>query len=76
MPEKSGRGNDRKIRLSEAQLRHPGMEKAFTQSSVETSSDAGDLEHEYQYVLADLRRIGLIALVMLVALVGLAFFLA
>lgn len=76
MAEKSGRKSDRGIRLSEAQLRHPGMEKAFAESPVERSSEAGGLEHEYQYVLADLRRIGIIALVMLASLVGLAFFLA
>lgn len=76
MPEKSGRGKDREIRLSEAQLRHPGMEKAFSGVSVEKPSDEGSLEQEYQYVVADLRRIGLIALVMLVGLVGMTFFLA
>ena len=76
MEEKSGRRRDRAIRLSEAQLRHPGMEKAFAEPSVERSSEEGGLEKEYHYVLADLRRIGLIALVMLVGLAGLALFLA
>jgi hypothetical protein len=52
------------------------MEKAFAGVSVETTSETGDLEQEYQYVLADLRRIGLIAVVMLASLVGLTFFLA
>lgn len=75
MAEKSGRRSDREIRLSEAQLRHPGMEKAFAEPSVERSSEAGGLEEEYYYVLADLRRIGLIALIMLVGLAGLALFL-
>ena len=75
MADKSGRGKDREIRLSETQLRHPGMEKAFARVSVETSSETEDLEQEYQYVLADLRRIGLIAVVMLAGLVGLTFFL-
>jgi len=75
MPEKSRRGKDREIRLSETQLRHPGMEKAFAEVSVETPSDEAGLEQEYQYVVADLRRIGLIALVMLAGLVGLTFFL-
>jgi hypothetical protein len=52
------------------------MEKAFSGVSVEKPSDEGSLEQEYQYVVADLRRIGLIALVMLVGLVGMTFFLA
>ena len=76
MPEKSGRGKDREIRLSEAQLRHPGMEKATAGVSIEAPSEEAGLEQEYQYVVADLQRIGLIALVMLAGLVGLTFFLS
>lgn len=75
MAEKSGRSKDREIRLSEAQLRHPGLEKGL-EREVEASSGAEGLEQEYTYVLSDLKRIGLIALVMLTVLVALALFLA
>jgi hypothetical protein len=40
------------------------------------SSQGSDLAQEYRYVLADLRRIGAIAVVMLGVLVGLALLLA
>jgi len=75
MAEKSGRSKDREIRLSEAQLRHPGLEKAPSRDA-EPSSGTAELDQEYAYVLSDLKRIGLIALVMLAVLVGLALFLA
>lgn len=76
MARKTKRDKDQDIRLSEAQMRHPGME-----DTIRSKPDAGvpsstgettELEQEYQYVLADLRRIGLIALVMLGALIALA----
>jgi len=71
--DKSGRSKDREIRLSEAQLRHPGMEESFSRRA-EPSADTEGLEQEYSYVLADLRRIGLIAMAMLAVLLALALF--
>lgn len=79
MAEKSSGKKDRGIRLSETQLRHPGMEHAIrpqVDAAESPSSQGSDLAQEYRYVLADLRRIGAIAVVMLGVLVGLALLLA
>ena len=79
MADKSSGKKDREIRLSEAQLRHPGMEHAVRprgEAADSPASQRSDLAQEYRYVLADLRRIGAIAVVMVGVLVGLALFLA
>lgn len=77
MAEKSRRSKERDIRLSEAQLRRPGIEDVVPTPDVSdsSSSEVSSLAQEYDYVLADLGRIGIIALVMLGALIGLALFL-
>ncbi len=67
----SGRNKDRDIRLSETQMRHPGMEIAATRVA-DSDSETPDLAEEYRYVIKDLSRIGVIAVVMLGVLVGLA----
>lgn len=56
-------------RLSEAQLRRPGSGETEKSPAVEEQ----DLTEEYRYVLADLKRIGILALVMLALLIVLAF---
>jgi len=57
-------------------MRYPGMEEAVNSRRDDASSPAAaptsELAQEYHYVLADLRRIGIIAVVMLGALVALA----
>ncbi len=66
----------RKPRLSPAQMVRPGMnemaEPATPGASAESAGDASDLQQEYRYVLADLKRIGVIAVAMLAILIGLA----
>lgn len=77
MGDESRRNKERDIRLSETQMRQPGMEDIVRpEASSSSGGQASDLEEEYHYVLADLQRIGVIAVVMLGVLVGLAFFLA
>lgn len=71
MAKRADQKKDREIRLSETQMRHPGMEiGAVRQSS--PAGEKADLAEEYGYVIRDLKRIAIIALVMLVVLVGLA----
>jgi uncharacterized membrane protein (UPF0182 family) len=75
MADKSGRRKDQEIRLSEAQMRHPGMEHVIrTRDNVTSSSETTGLADEYGYVVSELRRIAVIAVVMLGVLVGLALF--
>ena len=70
------RKEGREIRLSPAQMAQPGMNEAATIASVIPSAPPAlqepDLQDEYRYVIADLKRIGAIALVMLAALIVLA----
>jgi hypothetical protein len=78
MAKKSRRKADQDIRLSEAQMRLPGTEGVVgpkPDDAVDSSSETPQLAQDYHYVLADLRRIGLIAIVMLGMLVALAVFL-
>jgi hypothetical protein len=59
-------------------MRQPGIEKIAQveqKVSVAAPSQASDLVDEYRYVTADLRRIAIIAAVMLAVLVALALFL-
>ena len=76
--ERSRRNVDREIRLSETQMRQPGMdemaEAEVTQSV--SSSHESQLAEEYRYVASDLKRIAAIAVVMLVVLIALALLLA
>jgi hypothetical protein len=76
MAKKSRRA--KKPRLSPAQRIQPAAEiEAVSAVPIEAQPDlqAPDLREEYGYVVTDLRRIGLIAAVMLAALVSLAFLL-
>jgi len=74
--EKSRRNVDRKIRLSEAQMRQPGMDEVAEVTQSLSSAHESQLAEEYRYVAADLKRIGVIAAVMLVVLIALALLLA
>lgn len=79
MGDKARRNEDQRIRLSETQMRQPGMDDvaAFKPDAPQASSEkTSELAEEYSYVLSDLSRIGIIAVVMLAILVGLAFILA
>jgi hypothetical protein len=78
MTDKSRRNVDREIRLSETQMRQPGMEEMAEAEATPSlsSSQESQLAEEYRYVVADLRRIAVIAAVMLVVLIGLALLLA
>jgi hypothetical protein len=70
-------------RLSPAQLYRPGMATTPTAKAEEETPDVlptaanvpseETLAAEYQYVISDLKRIGVLALVMLVLLIVLAF---
>ncbi len=66
----------REIHLSPAQMVQPGLDEAAIVSSAspvaQPSLQKSDLREEYRYVIADLKRIGAIALVMLAALIVLA----
>lgn len=74
MGNKSRRDDERKIRLSETQMRQPGMEEMASAETVAppASSPNSHLAEEYHYVVDDLRRIAIIAAVMLVVLISLA----
>lgn len=68
------------IRLSSAQLVQPDTDRARGHAvgapEEPRQPRLPDLREEYRYVIADLRRIGILAAVMLVVLVAVAFFLA
>jgi len=75
MANESGRKQDREIRLSETQMRHPGMEHVVRARMDDAStSGTAELADEYDYVVADLRRIAIIAAAMVGVLAGLALF--
>ncbi len=75
MGHKSRKGDERDIRLSETQLVQPGMAKkaADKRSADSTASEVSKLKEQYDYVAADLKRIAIIALVMMMILVSLTF---
>ncbi len=80
MAKKSRRAKNRQgqPRLSEAQMIQPGangVTEATPVVSARAAPQVTDLKEEYRYVIADLGRIGIIALVMLVVLIALAFML-
>ena len=67
----------RQIHLSPSQLVQPG-EEANTPTAAAVArpgSKVADLREEYRYVIADLKRIGVIAVGMLAVLIALAFLL-
>ncbi len=70
------KGKRQPIRLSPAQMMLPEAGEAAGEAPVavarQAALPAADLEEEYRYVIADLKRIGVIAVAMLVALVILA----
>lgn len=76
---KKSRRKKKDVRLSPAQMVQPGMEDVSVADVADAKASPAlqesDLEDEYQYVVADLKRIGLIAAVMLVVLVALVFLL-
>lgn len=67
------------VRLSAAQMVQPGTDGVTEATPVVVSTQSApeetDLREEYRYVIADLGRIGAIALVMLAVLIVLAFLL-
>ena len=67
------------VRLSATQMVQPGTngvtEATPTVVSTRSEPQETDLREEYRYVIADLGRIGAIALVMLIVLIALAFLL-
>jgi hypothetical protein len=64
------------VRLSAAQLVQPGIGEVTQPSSAPASAQpvqqVTDLQEEYRYVITDLKRIGIIAVAMLAALVVVA----
>jgi hypothetical protein len=80
MAKKSRRGKRRgqPVRLSQAQMVQPGtgeVAQAASAASTKPGPQMTDLRDEYRYVIADLKRIAIIALAMLVVLIVLAFLL-
>jgi hypothetical protein len=67
------------VRLSAAQMVQPGAGEVAQSSSVaapvQSTPQAANLAEEYHYVIADLKRIGVIAVAMLAALIVVAFLL-
>ena len=81
MAKKTRRVKKRKqpVRLSAAQMVQPGAAEMPQLSSVaapaQSAPQVANLEEEYHYVIADLKRIGIIAVGMLAALIVVAFLL-
>ena len=72
------RKKSREIHLSPSQLVQPGEEiadAAIAAAAARPRSKVANLQEEYRYVIADLRRIGIIAVGMLAVLIALAFLL-
>ncbi len=72
MSEKSRRNHDREIRLSQTQMKQPGMDEMPGAERERGAAESASLAEEYRYVVADLKRIAVIAAGMLVVLVVLA----
>jgi hypothetical protein len=74
------RKKERQVRLSPAQMVHPGASEAvgtpLVAAPARPAPKVSDLREEYRYVIADLKRIGIIAVAMLTVLIVLAFLLA
>lgn len=78
MGKRSRRSDEREIRLSATQMRQPGMEdlaEVREKVAVPEPAEGSQLEEQYRYVTADLKRIAIIAVVMLAVLIVLALFL-
>jgi len=81
MAKKSRHANKkgRRIHLSPAQMVQPGLDKIadapLEAALAQPAPQASDLREEYRYVIADLKRIGIIAVGMLAVLIALAFLL-
>ena len=78
MTKKSRKKKD-KVQLSPTQMVQPGVDEGIVApraaAPVQSALEATDLSEEYHYVTADLKRIGLIAVGVVAALVALAFLL-
>lgn len=73
MTNKSRRDGERNVRLSETQMRQPGMEEAEDKGRADSrTSQTSHLAEQFHYVGADLKRILLISVIMLAILVSLA----
>jgi hypothetical protein len=74
MAKKTKRG--RRVRLSPAQMVQPGTgemaDAPLVVAPTRPTLEMSDLREEYHYVIADLKRIGIIAVAMLAVLVVLA----
>ncbi|MFQ6101907.1 MAG: hypothetical protein ACE5OS_11840 [Anaerolineae bacterium] len=71
------RKKGRRVRLSPTQMVQPGIGEVVEVSAIAATParpapQESDLREEYRYVIADLKRIGGIALVMLAVLIALA----
>jgi len=70
------RKKGRQVRLSQAQMVQPEVGEGVVASLVAAPArpvpDVSDLREEYHYVVADLKRIGIIAVAMLAILIALA----
>jgi hypothetical protein len=69
----------RQIHLSPAQMVQPGLDEIadapIQAAGAQSVPQGSDLREEYRYVVADLKRIGIIAVGMLAVLIALAFLL-
>ncbi len=75
MGRRSRRGEDQDIRLSETQMIQPGMTKTAPneRNASSSASEMSRLREQYDYVADDLKRIAIIALVMMLVLISLTF---
>ncbi|HEY74659.1 MAG TPA: hypothetical protein G4O00_00570 [Thermoflexia bacterium] len=69
---KKSRKRTRGPRLSEAQLVQPTPRVTIAPDQQASDGAPSDLRDEYRYVIADLRRIAIIAAAMMVVMIGLA----
>jgi hypothetical protein len=78
MAKKSHRRKERKIRLSAAQLMQPGATEVTSSASalVQTAEVMPDWREEYGYVMADLKRMSIVAAAALVVVIVLVLVLA
>jgi hypothetical protein len=70
------RKKGRSVRLSPTQMVQPGVDEVvdapLVAAPAQPAPKASDLQEEYRYVIADLKRIGIIAVAMLAVLIVLA----
>jgi hypothetical protein len=66
----------RPVRLSPSQMVQPRIGEAaeapLAATQARTAAQTSDLQEEYRYVITDLKRIGVIAVIMLAVLIALA----